>query len=47
MVRSAGVGGLIFLQNGNLRRSKLLRVFVEAIFWFVKICFQTRGTNTK
>ena len=33
MVRSTGVGGFISLQNGNLRRQKLLRVFRRFLFF--------------
>ena len=39
-VRSTEVGGFISSQNGNLRREKLLRVYL-------KIGFEKRGTNTK
>ena len=45
MVRSPGVGGFISLQNGNLRRLKLLRVFRRC--YIDKICFEKRGTNKK
>ena len=35
MVRSIGVRGLIYLQNGNLRRQKLLRLFRRR---FILLC---------
>ena len=39
MVRSTGVGGFIFPQNGNLRHQKKEEISVDAIFCFVKVFF--------